>query len=82
MDFESHINEATTRTRTTCTTSPTTATITTSHNTLHLNYNNNEGAMGRIHWNLTHNTTLIKAGSFEVTSTMILADEIARLIEQ
>lgn len=82
MDFESHINEATTRTRTICTTSPTTATITTPHNTLHLDYNKNEGVLGRLHWNLTHNTTLIKAGSFEVTSTMILADEIARLIEQ
>lgn len=81
MDFESHINEAATRTHTTCTTTPNTATINTPHNTLHLNYNTNEGAMGRIHWNLTHNTTLIKAGSFEITSTMILADEITDLIK-
>jgi len=82
INFESHIEETVCRTHSAEATFPdeNTAEITVPQGALTVTYRESEGVMGSIHWQFTTNTTLISSGRFEVTSTMVLADELSTLL--
>lgn len=82
INFESHIEETVCRTHSAEATflDENTAEITVPQGTLTVTYRESEGVMGSIHWQFITNTTLISSGRFEVTSTMVLADELSTLL--
>lgn len=82
INFESHIEETVYRTESAESTflDTHTAEIAVPQGTLTVAYRESEGVMGSIHWQFTTNTALISSGRFEVTSTMVLADELSTLL--
>lgn len=48
---------------------------------MHVVYAVNEGVLGRVYWQVIGtNTPAFDTGSFEVTSSMVLAEELDRLV--
>ena len=82
INFESHIEETVYRTESAESTflDTHTAEIAVPQGTLTVAYRESEGVLGSIRWQVASNSTLISSGRFEVTSTMVLADELSALL--
>lgn len=82
INFESHIEETVCRTESAETTflDAHTAEIAVPQGKFSVTYRESEGVLGSIHWQFASNDTLISSGRFEVTSTMVLADELSALL--